>query len=227
MNIQSILFICNDFARAKFTLENFSRWNPEIPITIINSGGECPKPHLSHIKNTQFTDAPNLWHKKTHCGKGSFDFRFFEYLFKLGSNNSYSHTLLLETDVLTNRKITKIPLYDISGVTNFGGDENVYKYLNLNSNRLHSGCGGTIFSTDYFNKIIKSNNYYLFKHLFEKFPQYYYADFISTIVGLASGCSLGNWQEVSETKPYSAIENGNIYTKNPDVNATLVHNFKV
>ena len=155
MNIQAVLFMCNDFARAKFTLENFSRWNPEILITIINSGGECPKPYLSHIKNTQFIDAPNMWHKKTHCGKGSFDFRFFQYFFNAGTNESYSHTLLLETDVLTNRKITKTPLYDISGITKFGGDENIYKYLNLNTNRLHSGCGGTIFSRGYFSKIIK------------------------------------------------------------------------
>lgn len=27
MKIQAILFMCNDFARAKFTLENFVKWN--------------------------------------------------------------------------------------------------------------------------------------------------------------------------------------------------------
>lgn len=64
MKIQTILFMCNDFARAKFTLENFNKWNPESPILVVNSGGESPEPFLKHIPNISFIDAENLWHKK-------------------------------------------------------------------------------------------------------------------------------------------------------------------
>jgi hypothetical protein len=60
MKIQAILFMCNDFARARFTLENFNKWNPEVPIRVINSGGDCPKPYLEHITNIEFVNAPNL-----------------------------------------------------------------------------------------------------------------------------------------------------------------------
>ena len=227
MKIQAILFMCNDFARAKFTLENFSKWNTDIPIRIINSGGDSPKSHLQHISNTEFIDTPNLWHKKTHCGKGSFGPEFMKYFFDYGMNNNFTHTLLLETDVLTNKKITVEPKYDISGITNYGGDESIYKYLQIKGHRLHSGCGGTLFSYFYFEKIIENNAFDLFKKLFDKFPLYYYMDFISTIVGRKSGCSLGNWIEVSETKPYSAILDDKIFRMDPDLNATLVHDYKI
>lgn len=227
MKIQAILFMCNDFAGAKFTLENFNKWNPEIPIRVINSGGNCPKPYLSHIKNIEFINAPNLWHKKTLCGKGSFGPMFSQYFFDFGLNKDFSHTLLLETDILTNRSITMPPKYDISGITNFGGHEKVYNYLQLKGHRLHSGCGGTIFSHNYFNQIIKSNNYLLFNDLFNKFSEYYYMDFILTVIGRKANCTLGNWAEVSETKNYMAIQNDTIFIKSPDMNATLIHDYKI
>jgi len=227
MKIQAILFMCNDFARAKFTLENFSKWNPEIPIKVVNSGGEPPKPHLDHIDNIEFIDAPNLWHKKTICGKGSFGPVFADYFFQYGNNKKFTHTLLLETDVLTSRKITIKPEFDISGVTNFGGNELVYNFLNIKSNRLHSGCGGTMFSINYFIKIMTAENYRFFNILYNKFPQYYYMDFILTIIGRHSGCTLGNWVEVSETKPFMAIKNDLIFKSKANLNATLLHDFKV
>jgi len=140
MKIQAILFMCNDFDRAKFTLENFNKHNPDIPIRIINSGGKDPKPYLSHILNTEIINAPNLWHKKTSCGKGSFGPEFINYFFEYGYNSKFSHTLLLETDVLTNRAITKEPLYDIAGPTNpCGHNEHIlYDYLKIKGNRLHT-----------------------------------------------------------------------------------------
>ena len=227
MKIQAILFMCNDFARARFTLENFNKWNPEVPIRVINSGGDCPKPYLEHIPNIEFINVPNLWHKKTLCGKGSFGPFFADYLFDFGLNENFSHTLLLETDVLTNRKITIEPEYDISGITNFGGNETIYRYLEIDGHRLHSGCGGTIFSQNYFQNIINKKAFNLFEELFEKFPQYYYMDFISTIVGRKADCTLGNWDEVSEAFPYISIKNNNLTKTEPNLQATLVHQFKI
>lgn len=228
MNIQAILFMCNDFARAKFTLENFSRWNPEIPIRIINSGGNSPRPHLEHIPNTEFIDAPNLWHKQTVCGIGSFGPKYYDYLFEYGLNNQYTHTLLLETDVLTQRKIIKQPTYDISGITNFGGHESIYNFLNIDGHKLHSGCGGTLLSYNYFERIASDKNIKdLFNILFDKFSEYYYMDFITTIIGRKAGCSLGNWSEVSETKSYHGIHMDKEYLVLPNPAATLIHNYKI
>jgi hypothetical protein len=228
MKIQAILFMCNDFTRAKFTLENFNKWNPDIPIRVINSGGDCPKPYLEHIPNTEFIDAPNLWHKKTHCGVGSFGPQYYDYFFEYGLNDKYSHTLFLETDILTNRKITIEPKYEISGVTNIGGNNIIYDYLDIDGHKLHSGCGGTLFRHSYFKNIINNNMFSLFYDLFNKFYQYYYMDFISTIVGRKAGCTLGNWEEVSETKPfYSLGLNNQPILKQPNLQATLVHDYKV
>ena len=233
MKIQAILFMCNDFARAKFTLENFSKWNPEIPIRIINSGGESPKPFLKHIPNISFVDAENLWHKKTHCGVGSFDYRYYDYLFEYGLNDKFTHTLFLETDVLTNRKITIEPKYDISGPNNpCGHKENVlYNYLNITENmtrkkerrcRVHTGCGATMFSLNYF-ETIKRQDFGFFKDMFDKFPQNYFMDLISTLAARKNRLSFGHWEGVSNVPVH--VVDGQII--NVDYSATLVHNFKI
>lgn len=224
MKIQAILFMCNDFARAKFTLENFSKWNPDMPIRIINSGGDSPKSYLEHIPYTEFINAPNLWHKKTHCGKGSFGPQFADYLFDYGLNNNYTHTLLLETDVLTNRPITVEPIYDISGPCNPCGHNELvlYEYLNINDNKVHTGCGGTIFSLNYF-RTIKNNNYNFFREIFDKFPQHYYMDLILTLAARTHGLSFGHWVEVSNIPGHYINQTVRLV----DMNKTLIHNFKV
>jgi hypothetical protein len=224
MKIQAILIMCNDFARAKFTLENFNKWNPDVPIRLINSGGNCPKLHLQHIPNIEFINAPNLWHKQTKCGVGSFGPEFCNYFFDFGLNEDFSHTLLLETDVLTNRKITIEPKYDISGPTNpCGHNEHVlYDYLNIHENRIHTGCGGTIFSLNYF-KTLKDKDYSFFQEMFDKFPQNYFMDLISTLAARKNGLSFGHWEEVSNIPVH--VVNGNFVKA--DYLATLIHNYKI
>ena len=224
MKIQAILFMCNDFARAKFTLENFFKWNPDIPIRVINSGGDSPRPYLEHIPNIEFIDAPNLWHKKTLCGVGSFGPRYYDYLFEYGLNSNYSHTLFLETDVLTNRKISIAPRYEVSGPNNPCGHNEfvLYKYLNIHDNFLHTGCGGTMFSYNYF-KTISDNNFKFFQDMFDKFAPNYFMDLISTLAARVHGLSFGHWEEVSNI-PIHVVDNKFV---NTDMSATLVHNFKV
>lgn len=216
----------NDFARAKFTLENFCRYNPNIPVRIINSGGDDPKPYLGHIPNTEFINAPNLWHKKTSCGKGSFGPKFIEYFFEYGYNSEFSHTLLLETDVLTNKQITKEPLYDISGPTNPCGHNELvlYDYLGIKNNFLHTGCGATAFSYKYFYVIKNNASYYcLYQELFDKFSANYFMDLILTVVGRKAGLTCGYWEEVSNI-PYCYINNK---ISQADYSKSLIHNFKI
>ena len=223
MKIQAILFMCNDFIKAKFTLENFYRWNPDIPIRVVNSGGECPKPYLNHIPNIEYIDAPNLWHKQTHCGKGSFGPQFAEYLFEYGLQN-FDYTLLLETDVLTNRTISIFPKYDVSGpCTPCNPKEyELYDHLNIQDRRIHTGCGGTIFSSKYFQHI-KKNHYKFFTEIFLKFPEHYYMDLILTLAARVSGLTFGHWKEVSNI-PGHFIENNWNQT---NWQATMIHNYKI
>jgi hypothetical protein len=224
MNIQAILFMCNDFARAKFTLENFCRCNPDIPVRIINSGGDSPRPYLQHIPNIEFIDAPNLWHKKTLCGTGSFGPQYYDYLFEYGLNKNYSHTLFLETDVLTQRKISQIPKYDISGPCNPCGPNELvlYEYLNISDNLLHTGCGGTMFSINYF-ETIKNKNYRFFQKMFDLFPQNYFMDLISTLAARTQGLSFGHWEEVSNI-PLHHIDGHKVGV---DFTKTIIHNYKI
>lgn len=224
MKINALIFVYNDFKRAVFTLENFSKHNPDIPVRVINDGGEDPTKYISHISNIEIIQSKSIWHSKTHCGKGSFGPEYYDFLFDMGLNNKYSHTLFLETDVLTNRKITVTPNYDISGVMNKCGAEEdyLYDYLELNCERLHTGCGGTIFSKRYF-EVISKNGFELFREYFNKFPLNYYSDMISSLVARKCGLSIGHWKEVTNNPAH--FVNGELVRMNP--NATMIHNYKV
>jgi len=223
MKFQAIMFMCNDFERAFFTLHTFRRHHPDIKIRVVNSGGEDPTSRLKYL-NVEVVQAPNLWHKKTLCGVGSFGPEFADYLFDYGLNEEFTHTLMFETDVLTNRRVTVEPKYDISGPTNPCGHNELklYDYLNINENKIHTGCGGTMFSLNYFKKI-KENNYDFFVNLFNKFPQHYFMDMILTLAARVNGLSFGHWEEVSNVPVH--VVNGKMV--NVNYSATLVHNFKI
>ena len=225
MNIQAILFMCNDFNRAKFTLENFYKWHKNIPIKVINSGGADPAPYLQHIPTTTFVNVDNLWHKKTHCGKGSFDYRFFEYLFDYGLNPFFDYTLFLETDILTNRPISIVPKFDISGpITPCNEKEKkLYEYLQIPPPFHHTCCGATIYKYSYFKTITENNNFSFFVDTFKKFPQHYYMDLIATLAARLNGLSFGHWEEISNIPGH--FVNGHWHQTN--YNATLIHNYKI
>lgn len=214
----------NDFERAFFTLYNFRKHHPNIPIQVVNAGGLDPSVYLSTISNLNIKNTENLWHKKTHCGKGSFGPKFANHLFEYGMNDKYDYTLFLETDVFTNRSIAIKPKYHMSGVTNFSDykERKLYKYLNINDNFLHSGCGGTIFSKEYFFEIY-NKNFNFFQDIFEKFPESYFMDLILTLAARTCGLSFGHWEEVSNL-PFHFIGN-QVFRGDP--NQTLVHNYKI
>lgn len=226
MKIQAVLFMCNDFDRAKFTLENFSKHNPDIDIRVVNSGGDSPKQYLQHIEQiVEFLDTENLWHKNTHCGVGSFGPKYFDILLKYGLDKNYTHTLYLETDVLTNRKITKQPKYDMSGVFNGCGyyEKFLWNYMKIPDYHYHTGCGGTIYTHRFFEQIFNDKDKYgLFQKLYDEFPQNYFMDLIITLVARVSDVTLGHWEEVSDTK--GSIVNGQRYYNRL---ATLVHGHKI
>jgi hypothetical protein len=223
MNIQTILFMCNDFERAFFTLHSFRRHHSNIPIRVINAGGKDPSKYLSSI-GVEVINTDNLWHKKTHCGVGSFSPDFANHLFEYGLNPKYDYTLFLETDVLTNRTIKIKPKYHISGVTNPCGPKEsiLYTHLGITNNFLHTGCGGTIFSKEYFSHI-HNTNFHFFTEMFIKYPENYFMDLILTLAARTAGLSFGYWEEVSNI-PIHFIGDKQY---NANYNQTLVHNFKI
>jgi hypothetical protein len=226
MKIQALLFMCNDFDRAKFTLENFSKHNSEIDIVVINSGGDSPKLHLQHIAQiVEFIDTEDLWHRKTWCGRGGFGLKYIDILFKYGLNNKYTHTLYLETDVLTNNKIVIEPKYDLAGLfVGCGPKERfLWNYMNIQDYHYHTGCGGTIFSYNFFNTIYNnSSKFNLFQELYDKFPEHYYIDLIITLIARVSDVTCGEWEEISDVR--GNIINGKLQK---NLSATLVHGYKV
>lgn len=227
MKIKAIMFMCNDFDRAVFTLGHFQKHNPDIPIRVINSGGEDPSPYFNtNGIIAEVVHHENLWHKKTACGVGSFGPKYCDVLFEYAlSDDVYDHVLLLETDVLTNRPITIEPKFDISGPINFcgGGEHVLYEYLCIPKPYIHTGCGATMFKRSYFEEIISRNYFYMFEDLFEKFPRNYFMDLISTLVARKAGLTFGHWEEVSNI-PVHYVDGR---MREADYRATLVHNYKI
>ena len=226
MKIQALLFMCNDFERAKFTLENFAKYNPDIDIRVINSGGNSPRKHLQHIEQiVEFLDTEDLWHRKTWCGRGGFGLKYIDLLFKYGLDKRYTHTLYLETDVLTNGKITKEPKHDLSGVfVGCGKHERfLWNHMKIPDNHYHTGCGGTIFSYNFFDKIYNDKSKFsLFSDLYERFPEHYYIDLIITLIARVSDVTCGHWEEVADVR--GSMVNGKPYR---NTSATLLHGYKV
>jgi hypothetical protein len=227
MKIQALLFMCNDFDRAKFTLEKFNKYNPDIPISVINSGGESPINYLKHIPSiVEYVDTDDLWHRKTHCKRGGFGLPFLEILFNYGLNENFTHTLYLETDVLTNRKITIEPKYDMSGVMVGCGpkEQFLWDYLNIAPPHYHTGCGATIFRKNFFIKLYENSKINkMFYDLYDQFPEYYYMDLILTLVAKKTGLSCGHWAEVSDVRGHMI----NDHFFSGDLSATLVHGYKI
>lgn len=228
MNIQAIMMMKDDIKRMEFVLYNFFKWNPEIPVLVYNCGGKSPKEEIKQFKNASLIDYDDIWHKRGPNGVGSFDPRWFQLMFEYGLNSDYTHTLFLETDVLTTYKITKEPKYDMSGVLNFCSQNEFVYYNMLKMNvQQHSGCGGTIYRTDFFNKC--KDNLEIVNLLYCSRPQNFFQDLVMTILGRYSGCSYGHWEECSDIRGHwEPSENGQLkFTMPPSHQATLIHSLKV
>ncbi len=228
MKIQAIMMMKNDIKRMQFVLENFFKWNPDIPVLVYNCGGLSPKQEVAQFKNAILIDYDDIWHKRGPNGIGSFDPRWFQLMFEYGLNSSYTHTLFLETDVLTTNKITKIPKYDMSGILNFCGQGEfiLYQMLNLKVQQ-HSGCGSTIYRTEFFEKC--KDNLELVNSLYMQRPQNFFQDLVMTILGRVSDCTYGHWEECSDIRGHwEPNENGVLEFKIPPSHpATFIHSLKV
>lgn len=228
MRIQAVMMMKNDHQRMDFVLEHFTKHNPDIPVTVYNCGGVSPLKYTKKYSNVHLIEYDDIWHKKTLCGVGSFDPRWFELMFKHGLDKNYTHTLFLETDVFTTRKITIEPKYDMSGILNFCGNNEVELYKSLNLPYApHSSCGSTIFRKGFFDKSIK--NIEVVNKIFIERPYNFYQDLIMTIIGRISGCTYGHWEECSDLRGYHIPDSNQklVYHPTSDYSTTFVHSLKV
>ena len=240
MKIKAIIFASNDDKKLDFTLKHFKYHNPEIPVLIYNNGNTNMEP-IAVKYGCEYKKIPNIWHKKTHCGVGSFNYQWFEYMFEFGlKEDGYTHILFLETDIYTIKPITKIPKYDMAGPLGFGGpNENVlvdyfdikkynYKFNQMNNSRAfpHTGCGGTIYTKDFFKKSEK--NLFLIKKVYEEKIENCYMDLIITYLAIISNCSVGSWYDSTNIWGEYILNNENklyeIHKTNWD--AALIHKVK-
>jgi hypothetical protein len=149
-------------------------------------------------------------------------------LFDYGLNKEYTHTLFLETDVLTTKKISIEPKYDMSGILNYcgNGETDLYNMFNLTF-KQHSGCGSTIYKNEFFEK--SKNNLEIVNYIYMKKPQSFFQDLVITILGRISDCSYGHWEECSDVRGYWSPDTNNelSYKPSSDYSTTFIHSVKV
>ncbi len=240
MKIKAIIFMSNDIGRLDFTLSTFKKHNPTIPVLVYDNGSISSKA-VADKYGYSYKKIENIWHKKTHCGVGSFDYRWFELLFEYGlEEDEYTHILFLETDVYTRRPIRLEPIYDMSGPMNISSPlENIwfdyfdlkslgysYKYEKNTVALFHTGCGGTIYKKEFFKKC--QNNLPLIKRAYEEKIEHFYMDLLISLLCVISNCSIGDWPETTNLKGnyiFDKKKDAFVYTK-CNWSAAMIHNVK-
>lgn len=107
--------------------------------------------------------------------------------------------------------------YDFWGVPSDPGPQ---------ARRAHTGCGGTAFSRRSF--AATRPNLPIVEKAYDTIPGCFYADLMATLLGRHSGCSYGDWIEVSSVYFSGRFDDDrNLYGVAPDLNATTVHGVKI
>lgn len=239
MKYHAILFMCNDEPRARFVIENFQKHNSDIPLTVYNGGEHV---NLVDDYDIELIKGPNVWHTKTRHAPGSFNYGWFEVLFDMHSKYDPDHLIFLETDVKTNKKIEIAPKYDIAGpVVPCGYMEQLVMYDYWSnyvegkpftenrttswSHKYHTGMGATALSKNFFEKGRK--NLHLVKECYELIPFNCYQDVLISCFARYSGCTMGDWQEASDTRGTLRLSGNSWYSEPLNDGCALIHNFKV
>ena len=238
MKYLAILFMCDDIRRAEFTIENFQKHNPDIHLIVYNGGSSVK--YFKDKYNIELIEGPNLWHKDTRGPPGSFSYGWFEYLFHTHQKYDPDYLIFLETDVKTNKKIENEPKYDISGVClGCGSLERIVMYYYWGdyllgkdfsgsdnwSHKFHTGMGGTAFSRNFFKKC--KDNLHIVEKCYKLLPFCSYQDLMATLLARYSGCSMGDWEETSDTRGTSRIIDGRWAYESMNDRCALIHNYKV
>lgn len=237
----AVLFMCNDEKRARWVIENFKEHNPDIPLTVYNGGEPCRQ--LVEDYDIALIEGPNLWHKNTRHKPGSFSYKWFEFLFDLHERHDPDYLIFLETDVKVNRKITIDPKYDVSGpIVRCGLLENMMMYDYWDAylkgkdfhehdhtnwpHKYHSAMGGTALSRNFFNTCRSKLG--LVKECYELIPFHCYQDVLLSCFARSCGCTLGDWDEASDTRGiHRRITDTQWRYESQNNNCALVHNIKI
>jgi hypothetical protein len=206
-----------DLFRLEKTLEHFCRHNPDIPVTVINDGGESPIDIVRKFKNCYLSNEKENSYIRDggFCRDGTFGYLWFKRLFDFGlKDDGYSHVLFLETDVLTRSRVACIPKYDMAGygmVSWWVANEFYCDHFKMKKTKhikystpwdreenkisfLHYGTGGTIFRKEFFKKAERSLN--IIERLYEENKSQFLQDLAITSLAHISDCTTGEWEDV-------------------------------
>lgn len=240
MKYHAILFMYNDENRALNVIKNFKKHNPNIFLTVYNGGN-----NYDSIQNNKQVDnyilGKNLWHTKTRHAPGSFSYEYIEYLFLINEKYNFEWLLFLETDVYTNKPITKDPLYDVSGpmkgcgwmcslvAYDYWSNYLANKPFNENNetswpHKYHTGCGGTCFSKNFFNKC--KSNLHLLKQAYDLIPFHCYQDLMISLLARYSGCTIGDWDDATDVGGSMIFKNNQWNHEPLNLDKALIHGLK-
>ena len=242
MRYHAVLFMCDDISRAEWVSTNFKTHNPDIFLTVYN-GGLDDRDVRARVTADLYEAGENLWHKRTRTPEGSFGYGWFEKLFAHAESRDADYTIYLETDVDVRRGISSDPKWDISGPLNQadtaasllaydywgshleGGP--FVEHLEPTPNKFHTGCGGTAFARNFFERA--RPHLPLVKAAFQQIPYVFYADLMATLLARNSGCSIGDWCEVSNVGGSYRFDDrtNQIFWEHSIADTAMIHGVKI
>ena len=215
-----------EFFRLEKTLENFFKHNPDIPVTVVNDGGQTPIDVVRKFDNCYLIDdTKNSWiHESKFNSVGAPGYLWFKRLYDFANQDDFTHIIYLETDILTRHKIVHVPRYEMAGsgmVSHWVANDFYCDYFKIKKTKhikyntpwltpvvVASGKGveeNEISFLHYgtggtiFSKSFfdkTSRNLALMKELNDEKPNYFLQDLAITSLALISDCSVGEWEDL-------------------------------
>jgi hypothetical protein len=183
------------------TLVSFRNVYPNEHITLVSDCGDDFSKFANRFDLYYYRSDKSCDPRGTLGKDGALEYlrRIYEHCLRVTSD----FVVLLEEDVITQRRIKRFPLTDCGGPRANSLADPLNRYLQKINNTTHdygyAMCGGSIFDRRVYIKCYEKHNLDLdfLQSLDERIVQY--SDVVLTVIFLINGYSYGVWDEISET----------------------------
>lgn len=191
------------YVAAYNALNQFRKFYPDAPVAMYEDGSFVMEPVAKKF-NCSYSRTKLSGFNDPNSGRPAFDITtilgWYDRVYEACTTTliDVDWVMNFEDDVWIKREINREPLYDLSGISGVGWNEELYKYLDTEVRSIY-GCGGSVFNRLKFieaYKKIKEINWEEIG-LIERRPLEW-TDSAITFLFLFSKFSVGQWEDAQQ-----------------------------